>query len=247
MISYAPISDDLGIELAFIEPDDAHGGCGSPSCNSDAPAALRARTVEELDHGYRVFLVTSQVADPDMLAGSLSRSVGSLVLHEANEEAEPAMSELAAVACGFGVLVANGAAVWAKGCGGLRMSRATALDVDEVAVALALFFGIHQKATSAARSHLRATQRAAFEEAVDWVDSNPVLVEGLRDRPMMLEKGAFDLEPVRGPFGRWLRKRRTQREQALPSPVATAPAMTEDRRRRFAEAQALVDEVMTRR
>src|ERR1700722_11992384 len=33
MIGYSPVSDDVGVELAFIEPDANHaGGCGSLAC-----------------------------------------------------------------------------------------------------------------------------------------------------------------------------------------------------------------------
>jgi hypothetical protein len=248
MVSYAPISDELGIELAFVEPDDGHaGGCGSPGCGSGAPGALPLHGVQELEDGYRVFLAASAVALPDMLAASLSRAVGSLVLYEADEPVDARASELAAVACGFGVLVANGAAVWAKSCGGLKMTRATALDLEEVAVALALFAAVHDKTTSEARRFLRTTQRAAFDEAVDWVDSNSAIVEGLRQRPVMLETGAFDVEPVRGPLGRWLRGWHARRAQSLAAPATAPPPITDERRRWLAEAQALVDEVMTRR
>ena len=45
--------------------------------------------------------------------------------------------------CGLGVLVAAGSAVWVKGCHGLTGVQATALTVDESAMALALFTGLH--------------------------------------------------------------------------------------------------------
>ena len=69
---------------------------------------------------------------------------GALVLHEAGEESTMATgpeAEIAAVACGLGVLLANGASVWAKSCGGLRMAQATVLSVEEAAVALGALRG----------------------------------------------------------------------------------------------------------
>jgi hypothetical protein len=246
MIHYAPVSDGLGIALAFVEPDEDHaGGCGSGACTPATPRASGRADVEELDDGYRVSIATADVPRAEVLAGSLSRAIGALVLHEAGERVEPRASEIAAVAAGFGVLLANGAAVWAKACGGLRMARATALSVEEVGVALALFGAVHGRKASEARAQLGPTQRAAFDAALEWVDSNRAIVEALRDRPVMLESGAFDIEPLRGTIGRWLHKRKQDRElRALPA--AQAPTMTEERRRHLEEARALVDEVMGR-
>jgi hypothetical protein len=211
MIGYGPIADDLPLEIAFLAPGDderAGTGCGSLACGSRGSDGPGARDVEDVDGKYRLFLSATDIGNPDVLATSLARCVGSLVLFEAGEEAGAEKSELAAIACGFGVLVANGAAVWAKSCGGLRMTRATFLSVEEVAVALALFVAVHGGRGSLARAHLGVTQREAFDLARDWVDSNSPLVETLRDRPALLEGSAFELAPIRGAFGRWLQRRR---------------------------------------
>jgi hypothetical protein len=274
MIGHSPVADDLGVELAFVDTGEGRGGgCGSAACGDGAPRAS-IPPVQELDDGYRVLVAAGDVGSAEVLTTSLARSVGALVLHEAdantdvrtpdrregadantdvrtpdrregadaNTEVASDEAEIAAVACGFGVLVANGAAVWAKSCGGLRMTRATVLPVEEVAVSLALFAGVHATKASAVRAHLGATQRESFDLAEAWVASNPLLVEALRDRPSSLEGGAFDLEPIRGAFGRWLYKRRLDRELAAPPPSRAAP-ISEDRRRRLEEARALVDEV----
>jgi hypothetical protein len=241
MIHYAPIRDDLGIQLAFVEPDAARaGGCGSLACESEAPGAGRALNVQELDVGYRILVEAADVPYAEALTGSLSRAVGALVLHEADDPVDAPTSEIAAVACGFGVLLSNGAAVWAKACSGLRLARTTVLSVEEVAVALALFLAAHGARSSEARAHLGATQRAALDVATDWVESNPLLAETLRDRPGVLEAGTFDIEPIRGPIGRWLHKRKLEKE--LRPAQVTRSAMTEERRRRLEEARALVDE-----
>jgi hypothetical protein len=243
MIHYAPVSDGLGIALGFVEPEEHQaGGCGSSACGTDWAGALGRPDVEELADGYRVWVAAADVPRAPVLAGSLSRAIGALVLHEAGEIVEPRTSEIAAAASGFGVLLSNGAAVWAKACGGLRMACATALSVEEASVALALFTAVHGRKTSEARAHLGTTQREAFDAAFEWVGSNRALVEALRDRPAMLEKGTFDIEPIRGAFGRWLHKRKQDKEQSVP--VAKAPPMSEERRRHFEEAKALVDEVL---
>jgi hypothetical protein len=243
MMSYGPIADDLPVELAFVEPDGGQGGCGSIACGS--PAGKRdAAFVEELDDGYRVVVAATDLGHPDLLTASLARSVGAIVLYEAGEEesgtALATRAEIAAVACGFGVVLANGAAVWGKSCGGLRMVRGTALSVEEAAVALALFVGAHGVPESEARGHLRPTQREAFDIALGWTASNPRIVASLRQGPALLEAGGFDIEPARGLLGRWLHKRKLERE-LQPRPSTGRPARSADQQRRFEEARALVD------
>ena len=243
MIGHAPLADDLGIELGFLAPEGDHaGGCGSAACGTGGDASLRA-AVHEVDGAYRVLLPVNDVGNPTVLTTTLARAIGALVLLEggADDAAIDADAEMAAVVSGFGVLLVDGAAVWAKSCGGLRMAQATELSVDEAAVALALFVAVHETKPSLAAAHVGATQREALERAMAWTESNPALVESLRDRPELLEGGAFTIEPVRSVLGRWLHKRKVDREGEV-APVA-AP-VSDDKRRRLAEARALVDEVL---
>lgn len=243
LVGYSPVADDVGIELAFIEPSqEGGGGCGSSACGPAGGSSPRP-SVQELDDGYRVFVATSDVPNPDLLTTSLARAVGALVLHEAGEDVDSGEDEVAGVACGFGVLLASGASVWAKSCGGLRMAQATVLSVEELTVALALFVGIHDAKASDARTHLGATQREAFDLALAWVESNPLLLETLRERPALLETGLFDLEPVRGLVGRWFHKRKLDKELRAPAAPVRTP-LSDDKRRRLEEARALVDEVL---
>jgi len=243
MMDYAPLSSELGVELAVVasEPDRG-GGCGSAACATGTGGGSGALGVQELENGYRVVVSAADVGNADVLSTSLARSVGTLVLHEAGELVGAETSEIAATVCGFGVLLLNGSAVWAKSCGGLRVAQATVLPVEEVGVALALFVAIHGHRVSQARKHLGATQREAFDVAQDWVECNPTLIVSLRDRPQRLESGTLDLEPVRGVLGQWLRRRKL--EQALRAPPATsASTLTAERRRRLEEVSALLDEV----
>lgn len=247
-MGYAPVAGDLGVELAFLAPEGDHaGGCGSLACGSGGGGGAQLATVAEIEDGYRVFVAATDVGNPDVLAASLARATGALVLHEAGEEdaEDAAVAELAAIACGLGVLVASGSSVWAKGCGGLRMAQATVLTVEEASVALALFCAVHGVKPSAARAHLGATQREALDHALAWTESNPLVVESLRERPALLQGGLFTLEPVRGMLGRWLHKRKLDREMRSPdaAPPSAAP-ISDDKRRRLEEARALVDEVL---
>jgi hypothetical protein len=246
IMSYAPIADDLPIELAFLATDVA-GACGSSACASGEAPAIRSRSIEELDEGYRMFVASADLGHAELLTACLARGVGALVLCEAgddvNSETAGPTAEIAAVASGLGVLLTNGAAVWAKSCGGLRMARATELSVEELAVALALFVAVHGPRPSEARSHLGSTQREAFDLAFAWTESNSWLVEGLREHPARLEAGAFEIEPVRGPLGRWLHRRRLDKELRA-TPNAIRPPLSPERKRRFEEARELVDEVL---
>jgi hypothetical protein len=252
MIEHSPLADDLVVGIAFHEPSGEQGGgggCGSPACESGeshARGGIGGR-VDEIPGGYVVHVAVADVAYPEVLAASLARSVGALVLHEGEDDAaadSAASNEVAAIACGFGVLVANGAAVWAKSCGGLRMARATALSVEEAAVALGLFVAVVGRRSSEARAHLGTTQREALDVALAWVESNPLLVETLRDRPALLADGHVELEPVRGALSRWLHKRRMEKELRAAPPARPRAEPSSDRERRLAEARALVDEVL---
>jgi hypothetical protein len=243
MMEYAPVSSELRVELGVLVPeaDHAAGGCGSSACASGAGGSSAGVNVEELEDGYRVIVSATDVGNADVLSTSLARSVGALVLHEAGERVGPEASEIAATVCGYGVLLLNGSAVWAKSCGGLRMAQATVMPTAEIAVALALFVAVHDHKISHARKHLGATQREAFDAAQDWVESNPEVVESLRDRPERLASGAIDFEPVRGVLGQWLHKRKIERA-FRGAPTATSSTLTAEQRRRIDEVRALMDD-----
>jgi hypothetical protein len=243
LLDYAPLSSELGVELAVVvpEPDHQGGGCGSAACAPGSGKSAAGLDVVELEDGYRVVVSATDVGNADVLSTSLARSVGALVLHEAGEPVGAESSEIAATVCGFGVLLANGSAVWAKSCGGLRMAQATVASVEETAVTLALFVALHGHKVSAARKHLGATQREAFDVAQEWVESNPLLIESLRDRPGRLASGAIEFEPVRGVLGQWLHKRSVEQAFRAAAPRG-ASTLTPEQRRRLDEVRALMDD-----
>jgi hypothetical protein len=246
MIGHSPVADDLPIELAFRLADhEEGGGCSSGACHAPGADAIVKSGVEETPGGYRVVLEAPALRHLDGLAASLARAVGALVLLEVNEDPTAARSEVAAIACGFGVLVANGAAMWSKSCGGLRMGRTTALSVEEATVGLALFLDLHGERPSKARKYLGATQQEAFASACDWVESNAELVERLRESPSTLVGPAITLEPVRSLFGNWLHRRTVKKQKHVPATLRAAPSppLSDEKRRRLEEARALVDDV----
>jgi hypothetical protein len=251
MLAYAPISEDVEIALGFVESNDAAaagGGCGSGACGPGG--ASRAGTPTsgaiETEEGYAVLLHVQDVGDPTVLTTAMARSVGRLVLFEADEDVDPrdegALAELTAVASGLGLLVLNGTCVYKKGCGGMSRHQATFLDVEEVALALALFVRTTGAAAASVKKHLEVTQREAFDSALDWVDGQPTLVESLRERPETLSDGVFSFEEKRGLLSRFFRGKA---DPAMPAAPPSKRVRTEEEERRLAEARALVEEALS--
>lgn len=253
MMSYAPLADDLEVQLAFVEPEEgaAGGGCGSGACGpgdkSSGKQAMKGGAVETPD-GYAVVLATGDVGEPKLLTASLARSMGRLVLFEADEEVDPrvegALSELTAVACGLGVILLNGAALYKKGCGGVKRHQGTFLGVEELALANALFVRVTDRKPSSVRRHLAVTQREAFDLALDWVDGQPNLVKTLAKDPEALADGIFTLEEKKGFLSRILATKKPDDDLAALGPARPAKERSDEERRRLAETRALVEEAL---
>lgn len=254
MLTYAPLSDDLDVELGFVEGDGSGGGggCGSGACSPGETKAIARGTAVETEGGYGVVVNVADVGDPTILTASLARSVGRLVLFEAGEEIddtrdEGALSELTAVSAGLGLLLFNGACVYKKGCGGMRRHQATHLGLDELALALALYVRVTERKAGVVRRHLEVTQRESFDEALAWVDEQPKLVRTLRDEPEKLVDGVFEREGKKGLLSRLFTRSETddRLDDAVASAAkAKAKARSPEEVRRLAEARALVEEAL---
>ena len=250
MMTYAPLSTDLDVELAFMEAEGegGGGGCGTGACGTAATKQIAKGGVVETQDGYGVLVAAADVGEPKLLTASLARSMGRLVLFEAGEEVDPrvegALSELTAVACGLGVILFNGACVYKKGCGGMRRHQGTILCVEELALACALFVRASDRKPNAVRRHLEVTQREAFDIALDWVDGQPSLVRALAKHPESLADGVFNLEEKKGLLSRLLsRKRDDDPPESLPTPPKAKERSPEELRR-LAETKALVEEAL---
>ena len=251
MMTYAPLAADLDVQVVYTEPEaeGGGGGCGSGACGpGDAAKVVAKGGVLETEDGYAVVLDPSDVGQPKLLTASLARSMGRLVLFEADEEVDPrvegALSELTAVACGLGVILLNGACVYKKGCGGMRRHQGTFLGVEELALACALFVRVTDRKPGMVRRHLEVTQKEAFDLALDWVDGQPKLVRALTNDPASLADGIFSLEEKKGLLSRFLtRKRDDDMPDALPGSVKPKER-SEEERRRIAETKALVEEAL---
>jgi hypothetical protein len=252
MMTYAPLASDLDVQVVYTEAEGGGGGggCGSGACGpGDAAKVVAKGGVLETEDGYAVVLDQGDVGQPKLLTASLARSMGRLVLFEADEEVDPrvegALSELTAVACGLGVILLNGACVYKKGCGGMRRHQGTFLGVDELALANALFVRTTDVKPGSVRRHLEVTQKEAFDLALDWVDGQPKLVRALTQDPASLADGIFTLEEKKGLLSRFLTRKRDDDMPDAVAPVSVKPReRSDEERRRIAETKALVEEAL---
>lgn len=253
VMSYAPLSADLDVELVFVEPAQdgqaAGGSCGTGGCSPGKGGIqdVARGSAVETDDGYAMLVVATDVGEPKLLTTTLARSTGRLVLFEAGEEVDPRMegplSELTAVACGLGTLLLNGSCVYKKACSSMKRHKGTFLEVEEIALALALFVRAWDKKPGSVRKHLEVTQREAFDTALAWVDGQPKLVRDLTDFPASLEDGMFELEEKKGILSRLFTGRRDDDAPPASIPVRAKPR-SEEELRRIAETKALVDEAL---
>ncbi|MBX3227368.1 MAG: hypothetical protein KIT84_13525 [Labilithrix sp.] len=248
MLGYAPVSDDLEIGLGFIQPDGevSGGGCGSGACGTGGLKEIARGGAVETEDGYAALLHVQDAGDPTILTTSLARSVGRIVLFEADVDVdardEGAASELTAIAAGLGVIVLNGACVYKKGCGGMKRHQATFMSLEEIALATALFVRVTDAAPSRVRKHLEVTQREAFDEALAWVDTQPTLVKKLATQPETLTDGVFDFEAKKGFLSRLFASKKA--DELDPAQLKRR-TLSDEERRRIAEAKALVDEALS--
>ena len=249
MLGYAPLSEDLEIALGFIQPDGevTGGGCGSGACGTGGLKEIARGGAVETEDGYAALVHVQDVGDPVILTTALARAAGRIVLFEADEDVDPRdegpLSELTALAAGLGLLLLNGACVYKKGCGGMKRHQATFLDIEELALGLALFVRATNKKPGAVRRHLEVTQKEVFDAAIGWVDGQPSLVRALVERPETLEDGVFSFEEKKGLLSRLFSRKNEEDELGTVSvrPRERSP----EELRRLAEAKALVDEALS--
>lgn len=249
MLGYAPLSDELEIGLGFIQPDGevSGGGCGSGACGTGGLKEIARGGAVETEDGYAALVHVQDVGDPTILTTALARAAGRIVLFEADEEVdardEGALAELTALAAGFGLLLLNGACVYKKGCGGMKRHQATFLDIEELALGLALFVRATDKKPGVVRRHLEVTQKEAFDAALAWVDGQPSLVRSLAERPETLADGVFSFEEKKGLFSRLFSRKNSDDE--LGAITVRPRERSAEELRRIAEAKALVDEALS--
>lgn len=181
--------------------------CGGDTCGCDhgTPREPSLPNVELLaDNTYCVDVRRSDARSAVALTSSMATSLAHVhVLRSGGfepwvESEWMATSELAAVTLGFGVLLTNASYVYSKACHGVRVDRATSLDVTELALALAVSTTLGSHSHSRVCGHLDVTQRDAYAESRLWVDSNPRLLRRLaRDPGSVAVDESLAIEPAR--------------------------------------------------
>lgn len=237
---HSPLPDDVPLTLGFVEAEEAGGkSCSSGACGPEGAALLPP--VHETDETYLIPLDVSVARNPVRLTTAIARGVGGVLLAYTDTPLEDPSrdAEIAAVLSGFGVLLANGANLFMKGCSGVKVHRGTALTVEEVAAALALFVRRFDHAPSKAKKYLEPTQLEAFDEALAWADQNEELLEKLASAPELLADGVFEFGKPKGMLSRLFGKKPKDEDV-----VVTVRKRTPEEERRLAEARALVEEAL---
>lgn len=224
---------DMPIQLALLAPDlegeVAPSQCGSGGCG---PAAVGASFQRVVDQGesWQLNVALPELLHPVALTAELARALGLIFLLETHEPGTPIeepldiTSELVAVQLGMGPLLLLGSYIYAKGCGGPRISQVTSLGPSELALATALFGAISATPAKVVLRVLPVTQKEAFDEAWLLVRSNPELIASLKHSPELVALGNFQLEARRSWLGRWFAPKTVSEESAfLLGERSTAP------------------------
>ncbi len=122
---------------------------------------------------------------PALVHASVARELGRIAIarhggHRVEPEDREADAELAAIALGFGVWVANGAYIYDNaccggGCGVDLTSLSAGLSMPEAVFAFAVDARRRGLSTRVAARHLEATQKAAFKKSAAFVERTPAL------------------------------------------------------------------------
>jgi hypothetical protein len=259
---------DVPFDLVLFSPNAADGEAKKVSCSSGAcgSGAVHAKLTGERvtardDGGYTITIAAGEVLNPLILTTAMVRAVASVFLREADAygsfipEDREAVTDLAGVLLGFGVLLANGSYIYAKGCGGVQVQSATKLPVDEITVALGLFCRLFDVPERTAAKHLELTPSEHFDEGYAWASSNVAVVKLLRSDPDAVRADRYRLSESRSWLARALGVGKSKRpatpdeevaelERAMIASAPKSGAKKADpaKARRLAELRALVDE-----
>ncbi|MDF3068837.1 MAG: hypothetical protein K0R38_4438 [Polyangiaceae bacterium] len=207
---------DIPIELGVYDPEQAKaeacgtGACGSCAAPGVSPELAAARLVD-LGDAWRLNIAPAEAKNPVVLTAALARALGHVFLLEERSAERPIEDplevsvELTAVALGFGTLLLSGAYLYQKSCGGPNVACLTALGLEELSVAFALFCQQGGHSMRKARAELEVTQREQLSEAETWALSNPEVTRLLGSDPLRLVLGDFELSAPRSWVARLLR------------------------------------------
>lgn len=255
---------DLQVDLTLVTPEGEAQkvSCSSGACGGAGKIDTRLDRVAHNDDGsYTVTMSTGEVKNPVVLTTTMVRAVAYMFMNEADAfastpaaEREP-LTDLAAVLLGFGVLMANGAYIYMKGCSGVQVHSATKMPVDEITLALGIFCRLHDVPERTASKHLEVTPAEHFDEAYAWASSNHAVVKMLRKSPDAVRAGEYSLQPARSWLARVLgvgaKKHARSADEELAeleaqvragAANAKKKALDPAKAKKLAELKALVDE-----
>jgi hypothetical protein len=257
---------DVAFDLAIVAPDGEQKkvNCSSGACGTGGGVHAKLtgeRVTARDDGGYTVTLAAGEVMNPVVLTTAMVRAVSSVFMLEADAYRSfiaadrEAVTDLAGVLLGFGVLLANGSYIYAKGCGGVQVQSATKMPVDEITVALGLFCRLFDVPERTAAKHLELTPGEHFDEGYAWASSNHAVVKLLRSDPDSVRADRYALSASRSWLARALGVGKSKRpatpdeevaelERAMlaAAPKSAGTAKDPAKAKRLAELRALVDE-----
>ncbi len=184
------------------EPGEAGGNCSTGACGvgTQGQTAPDAPRIVDAGEAWVLNVPAAEVKHPVVLTANLARALASIFLAETQDEESPldepvdVTVDLTAVALGFGVLQMQGSYIYSKSCGGPSVAKVTSLGPTELGVALGTFIGRGRHSFKAALKELDVTQKAALAEAKDLLESNESVLVSLREAPLRLAEGDFQLE-----------------------------------------------------
>lgn len=246
-------------EVNIAAPDGTiqKASCSSGACGTGAVDARLDRVARRADGSYAIAVGAGEARHPVALTTAFARAVSLIFLVESGaiETTPPrdveAAADLAATLLGFGVLVANGSHIYAKGCGGVSVQSATKMTVEELGVALAIFCALHEIPARLAEKHLETTPRESFDEGAVWAASNRKLVRMLRSDPVAIEEERYEIGESRSWLARALgigkKKAPTPDEELAQiekwvSTPAAKKAVDPAKAARLAEIRAFIEE-----
>ncbi|MDX2053952.1 MAG: hypothetical protein SFV15_16235 [Polyangiaceae bacterium] len=247
---------DVPVEVCLIAPDaeEEAASCSSGGCGPAVVSGSFQRVVDRGD-GWQLNVAEAELLHPVALTTELGRGLALIFLLETHEAGAPLegplelTTELTAVALGMGPLLLQGSYIYAKGCGGPRISQLTQLSTFELAVITALFCTLSGVPHKTVSRELSVTQKEAFAEAVAFISSNPELTLKLKRAPELLAMGDFTLNPTRSWLSRVLAPAKVT-EEAFPlwlgeKSTAELPPARSPKSARHAELKALVSDALS--
>ncbi|MFO0618948.1 MAG: hypothetical protein U0414_40545 [Polyangiaceae bacterium] len=252
--------DFLDVKLELVaegdDPNAASKGCSSGGCSSPGlrlPQAEFKRLDKRSEGAFTARITEGETQHPTVLAVAMSRLVAAMFLSELDcwsvfgkQEREGAV-DLAAVALGFGALIANGSAIEVAGCGGKKVHSATALGAGETSFALALSCALEGTPASRVARYLSAPLASPFDVAARTIAANREVVGRIDSAPASVEDGYFTLNPPAGAFFGRIRSmfsKKDEEDAFVPLPPSTKKPRDPEKEAKLRELRALVDETL---